>query len=653
MPSTEAKERSKLGGVLDEFLFEKRVERGDDGDLYDPGFLNILEFVEKFKLLPNGLWPVQRFILKLYYNIKLDDVLPDDPAERIVIPKTFHRDDFVEMTEVQYLRYLYDQGRCNIAEQDSHKRHELVLVLGRRSGKSMLSGIISAYETYKLLRRGDPQAYYGMVPGSEIRLFCIANDKDQASIVYGEMQGHVAQVDYFSSSMVNDTQTYMRFRTEADGRRFRKDERKGTLVSSFKSSIAKGLRGRGCICCILDEIAFFIDDGKSSARKVYKAMSPALKQFSPKDPKNRRRPLGPSDGRMICISSPDAKDGLFYELYEMALAKSKGAQNMLMIQAPTWEVNPTMDSSEYEVERAKDPRGFETEYGAKFSDRVRGWIEDENDLLSCCIEGLKPLVRGTPRESFFAGLDFALSNDGTVVALTHIKDGRIQLAYHETWRAGERWKDLNPHLEEPIVPYARSIHDQARLDIDEIVLWLTALSKRFYILNGVFDQYAGVIFEQKLHKAGLMQFETKRFSTAESSNLYSTTKMLMFADQLGIYDYPVPEVMNTELNQRRHSPHVHELLELQATSGGKNILIVEAPRIEGKHDDFSDALVRSCFLAADYTRQNPHVLEGRIASLRPVQRRIAGGGYFQFHRQRARLHGGTPKERRVPFRRMR
>jgi hypothetical protein len=653
MPSVEKPDRSLLTGAVDEIISKKRRQKHESSgatDAYDPGFLNILEFIDRFKLLPNGLYPVQRFILKMYYNIPLDDSLPSSPGDRIRIGKSFRKAGTVEVTEVEYLKYLFDNGRSNIAVQDFKPRRELILVLGRRSGKSMMSSIISAYELYKLIARGMPQAYYGMLPSAEIRVLCIANDKEQAEIVYGEIQNHVQHVDYFSSAVVKQTQSLMKFRTQGDAQRFKKDPNKGTISATFKSSIARGIRGRGCMACILDELAFFVDDGKSSAEQVYRAVNPSLKQFSPKDPKNRRQSIGPSDGRMICISSPDAKDGLFYKLYELSKTGSVASSQMLMIQAPTWEVNPTVDEADYEVERAKDPRGFETEYGAQFSDRVRGWIQNAQDLLDCCLPNLRPLVRGAPREPFFAGGDLAISGDGTCISLSHIVDGRIQLGYHETWCAGVPWEESNPHLQAPSTSYASTLASQKRLDVDEIVEWFYSLSRRFYILSGLLDQAFGVIFEQKLHKKGLTQFECRRFSTSDSSDAYQNAQMLMFMRQLGIYDYPVPEQgEDSILTTARHSPHISEMLELQAASGGKNVIIVTKPNIPGKKDDFSDSLVRSLSLASNYVKENPSVLElSKLSSSSVLPRRQVPPSPYSQQRMRARMHGPPPKERRIP-----
>jgi len=646
MPSTEKTQKSSLTGTIDAFLDKKRSTRVNiDGKAEgDTEFLNIIDFIERFKLLPEGLFPVQKFILKLYYSIPLSDELPENEKDQIRVTDRFGERILHTLTEVQYLRYLFDQGRCNIREQDLTKsRKELVLVLGRRAGKSTISALIAAYEIYKLLARGHPQAHYGIPSGSEIRILCVANDKEQASIVYGDMSGYVDEVDYFKSAISGKTQTFLKFQTDQD----KKKNKKASIVATFKSSIAKGLRGRGIMAVILDELAFFVDDGKSSAERVYKAIVPSISQFSPKDPKNRRRPLGPSDGRVISISSPDAREGFFYRLYQLSLTKGTESANMLMIQAPTWEVNPTLDRSYYEVEFHKDPKSFATEHGAEFSDRVRGWIEDHRDLLDCVIPDLRPLTRGNPREPFWAGVDFALVNDGTAIALTHIRGGKIELAYHEVWYAKKKWKDSNPQLEAPMTEYAMKLQDVPRLDLSELAEWFKVLSSRFFIIGGIFDQWAGHVFEQELHKRGLTQFEMRNFSASESSQVYQTAKMLMFSNKFALYDHPVPDSITSDTATKLHSPLISEMLELQATSGGKNITVVEAPKVAGKHDDMSDAVVRSIYLASEYVREHPGVLESSVihTSAPPVTQNY---GYRHFYRTRARLHGGLDKNRTVP-----
>ena len=639
MPSVERKEFSQLIDSIDDFLSNKRfvIEKNNE---YNPEFLSIIDFIDKFKLLPGGLFNSQRVIVKCYYNIPLDD-----KEKSINITDKFNTKILYRMTEIEYIKYLYDQGRCNIKDQDGNDRRELILAIGRRSGKTVLAAIFAAYELYKLIRRGFPQGYYGLPQGNEMVVLCVASDKDQAALVYNELSGFIEQVDYFKSTRANFTQTYIKFRTNHDRKIFG-NSGKSTIRTTFKSSIAKGLRGRGVICVILDEFAHFVDDGVTSAEKVYKAIVPSIGSFSPKDPKNRHIPLGPSDGRVISISSPDTREGFFYRLYQMSLENSPASKNMLMFQAPTWEINPTMSSNYYQIEYHKDPRTFFVEHGAEFSDRVRGWIENKKDLTDCIDLNMRPYLRGIPREYHFVGLDLGLVNDGTSVAISRIHDGCIELVYHEVWYAGKTWKESNPHLEVPLTSYARTLQDKDRLDLNAIAEWLSALSKQFYIHKGLFDQWSGIVFEQELHKHGLNQFEMRNFFSSDNSYMYQTFKMFMYNKQLRIYDYPLPEkVGDSDTHMVKHSSLISELLELQATSTGKNIVSVEAPNIQGKHDDQSDALARSILLASEYIKDNPNALIQN--SVTKIDRLVDPVYWSRDHYLRARnsLHGGSSRMR--------
>lgn len=640
MPSIERIFHSNLLDTVNTFLDEKRIESNQEEKAE---FLNIIDFIERFHLLPHGLFPAQKFIVKLYYNVPLDNT-----EKSIKITDKFNTKTLYEFTEIEYLRYLYDQGRCNIKEQDGKLRNELILCIGRRSGKSLMSSLYAAYENYKLLARGFPQGYYGISPTSEINTFCVANDKDQAAIVFNELKNHIEKIDFFRKSIFNNTQTFLRLQTEND--RVVYGGTKSSIRITFKSSVAKGLRGRGTILLILDELAFFVDEGTTSAEQVYRAIVPSTATFSPKDPKNKFIPLGPSDGRIISISSPNARSGFFYKLYLTSLENSIASQNMLMVQAPTWEINPTVSRNYYEVEYSKDPSRFWSEFGAQFSDRVRGWIEDSKDLVDCIDNNLRPLDRGVPRKPHFVGFDLALKDDGSAIAITHLNNGKIELAYHEVWQAGKKWAELNPHLKSPTTPYVNEMEFVSRLDLEQIVDWIVELSKKFYFHKGVCDQWAGMVFEQALHKKGLSQFDMRSFQKSGASLMYQTFKMLMYSDQIRLYDYPVPERLSSNEGEGvKHSPLIKELLELQMTHHEKNIITVEAPDVPGKHDDMSDALTRSVLLASEFLKENPDALllsNSNIISQLPQNQDFRS--YRQFYTQRAKLHGIGDRRRIVP-----
>ncbi|MFA6235073.1 MAG: hypothetical protein WC824_12945, partial [Bacteroidota bacterium] len=124
--------------------------------------VDIVEFCEAPWGLGMKLLPVQRIILKAHYGIALDDITTFQLRD-------WRGNKMRTYTEKSYLRMLFDDKRCNIPDViPGEERREMVLSVGRRSGKTFLAASIAAYETYKLLIKGCPQEYYGLLPTSSI-----------------------------------------------------------------------------------------------------------------------------------------------------------------------------------------------------------------------------------------------------------------------------------------------------------------------------------------------------------------------------------------------------------------------------------------------------------------------------------------------------
>ena len=116
----------------------------------------------------------------------------------------------------------------------------------------------------------------------------------------------------------------------------------------------------------------------------------------------------------------------------------QAADNILSVQAPTWEVNPTVPAQEFEKHYLKNPAVFFTEYGGEFTDRTRGWIEKEEDLLACVDPSLSAKRSAPARKPHFVGIDLALVGDGSAIAIGHIEeDGSIVLDLVDMIKAGE------------------------------------------------------------------------------------------------------------------------------------------------------------------------------------------------------------------------
>jgi hypothetical protein len=636
----------------------QKTKVGQGPDVRDPSALphifNILDYIYQDWGLKMKLFPVQKFIVKLYYGLELDEDIPENPHERIVITDMEKTRVLYTFSEQEYLHFLFNEGRCNVDNQDTMRR-ELALSIGRRGGKTLLSGIFASYEVYRLLNMNNPQAYYGFPEGNVIQILSIATRAEQSKLIFNEVNAHLSHCSYFQPYLVSSTTSDAKFQTPHDvelfGDRFRQDD--GKFVSqngryslriTFSSCIAKGLRGFSNIVVILDEVAHFTGEGSSSAEDVYEAVTPSMATFSRKDPTTRLPLIDPETGeeapvesRMIMISSPLGKSGKFYERFDQAFKGGNAAKNILAIQAPTWEVNPTIPAAYYAQKFHENPVSFMVEHGAEFNDQMRGWIERQEDLLACIDLGMRPKMMAPPRLPHQMGVDVGIVNDGTAVFITHPEEDKVVLDYHEVWYAGVDWREANPHLTEPVIAYARGLADVQVIEFEEIANWIEALSKRFFISSGLFDQWNGKPLEQHLHKRGLKQFQSEFFTRDVSSKMYQVVKSFMYDKKLALYDYPLPSAGN--VNNTKHSPFIAELFSLEANQLSKNITLVQKPKRSGAKDDMSDAYVRAAWQTIELVTNQKFTCSG--SSHRPYASTPIDATRYQSIR--ARHHGSSPR----------
>lgn len=606
--------------------------------------VDIITFVESDWGLGMTLYPVQRVILKATYGIELDD----DPSNRFTITD-WRRENPREFTEAEYLRYLHEEGRCNISEVvPGQERRHLILSIGRRSGKTLISSCVAAYETYKLINKGNPQSYYGLSPSSTIQLISVATGKDQASLLYNEVSGHFTKCEFFRRYTANHTMSYARFQTPFDIEQFgpyaENNSARASIKVTFHACNAKGLRGAGNVVVILDEVAHFVEQGGSSAEEVYQAVGPSIGTFTPKDEFGQpvEGPKTPSDGRMIMISSPLGKQGLFYKKFMQGMSGGKDSEHMLCVRAPTWEVNPTVSASVFQDAYAEDPKIFMTEWGGKFTDRTLGWLDDPQDLYDCVDPHLRPRSRGEARQSYFVGFDLGLVHDASAIAITHIdQENRIVLDFIGQMKAGEG-----------------EFVDKDRLEFEDVAAWIHLLSRRFRFYKGLFDQWGAIPLEQALAKKGLTMLEGKLFRDTEKSEIWQNLKSMIW-DRVGgkprlrffdITDQEKQRYLAREEEPPEHLEYIEQLKELQATYKSKYVVHVEAPQADGKHDDLADALARSVWLASQHLGKMKHIARSK-ANVDPNRPQVSAKVRRINHRKR--LLGGSDPKRQVPRKRRR
>jgi intein/homing endonuclease len=474
----------------------------------------------------------------------------------------------------------YDKNRVydlNVPDGESFTAN------GFTNHNSSITACIIAYEVYKLLNKYCPQEYYGIMPEDTIKVTCISTSRETASELFNKIVGHIERAEFFRKYRRKPTQQYVFLHTQRDLDKYG-DKGIASINIRVAPCSAKGLRGPGNIVVALDEMAFFFADDKSSNKDstkdrddgaIYKAATPSVAKF--------KRPDGTPEGKIICLSSPGPKSGKFFKEYERSFSENN--EDLFMMQAPTWEVDPGISSQFLKNTYNANPITFKSEYGAQFSDRLFGWIDDPDILRKNVIPGLKKKERGMTRVPHFMGIDLGLKKDGTAITIGHwmkeFVDGmqveKLEVDYYAVRYAQDENKDY--------------------FEPEEMVEWIASFANKFYIAKGLLDQYYDMTMEPKLHKMGLKQFEAKHFNDSLNSTIYQMMLSCFLSRTLRLPEGEETIIKGVRTND---SDLILELLSLQAQQKSKYVIKVEAPQREGEHDDLSDSLARMIYVAHEY-----------------------------------------------------
>lgn len=271
--------------------------------------MNILEFALRLGL---EISPVQTVVLKCLYGIPLDD--------RLTFPLVNLQGVTVSITEQEYLRKLYLEGRSNI-ERVSAPSRVAVLSLGRRSGKSILASLIAVFETYCKIRAGVKSP----TETQTVRVYDTKLDAMQAT-------GRILE-DYFNRDpvLLKHLVAPSKWRSVWIFR----DAHKNPVVNVGQdTSQANKVRGYGHnATMILSEMAYFKED---FVWEEYWGLH----------------------AKTIALSSPKW-DCAFHRLYTHK-------NTDLALSIPTWEMNPSVPLDFLRESLDRDPQVFRSEFGAEF-----------------------------------------------------------------------------------------------------------------------------------------------------------------------------------------------------------------------------------------------------------------------------------------------
>lgn len=559
--------------------------------------VDIVTFIEAQWGLNQPLYPVQKFILKSFYGMELDDKEKAIPVADETNTKVLAR-----FTEQEFMKYLIETGRTNLKEYvPGHPRRELILNIGRRGTKSSMTGFISSYELYRLCKMGNPQKHFGFPNGSEIGICTTAPSKDAAKTLFGTIKNYCLSCNYLKDKIVNRADEFFTLATDYD--------RENGLDPSIRlvcgGAASDNIRGHSNIVVIMDEAAFFKDSGENSGDDLYRALVPSILSFVHEDDGGTIH----SEGKVVLISSPRGKSGLFYKQY---LDSFSLTENTLMFNMYTAMINPRTDSSTLKDEKKRNPSMFNCEYGAKFSDTISSWI-DEQSLEKVIDQNLPINPRHGKRGiEYYMGIDYAGKTDGAAISIVHRENGKIVLDYSEVFYGSQSdaWIDGNKSYESA----DKRFSNYELIPLEGFADEIKRLSDDFPIKYGWFDQFNGYGLMEMLKDRNLYQFEARSLNAGLNMQMYQIVKELIHSELIRIPNHPIL---------------VPEMLSLEESKNGQRI-VVEAPNRMGCHDDITDSFVEACYACHTFTSSKNEGIQKSIG-IKTSELTQNSHGYHSYH----------------------
>jgi hypothetical protein len=395
--------------ALAEFFAEKQHIVLDEGK----PLVDILTFAESSTFLNLNLFPVQRFILKLLFNIPLDSNL----VKHIVLWDKFkEKVEWVFTSEVEFKQFLYDKGMLNSLEF-KYPIIECYLLMGRRGSKTTITSIIAAYILYLILSKYNPQEYFGIIEDSEISIVVASNTKENAGKQYREIRRMVYRCPFFkpfltreSVDKVGQTMWLRTSKVLATG--------DGGLLVVYVNAVSPSVRGGNNVLVIADEYAHYLDSEKSTKDKpldrlFYDAAMPSLSGF--------RTPEGEAFGRSYFITSPNGKRGRVWEV----VSTGHDSSDKLVLNMPAWWANELLSERYLRQMWRESEISFRQEYGAEIlSVSASTWVKRSEFFINSTCENLRAreFNLGHSLSKRYAALDLGLSNDGSAIAVCHHED---------------------------------------------------------------------------------------------------------------------------------------------------------------------------------------------------------------------------------------
>ena len=468
---------------------------------------------------------------------------------------------------------------------------------------SMLVSIIALYETYKTIEMKNPQAYFGNLnDGDTICILNVAVSERQATeAVFDKIRSMVLSSAYFKTKMSPGSMTNqsVRFCTERDNeinKRLAEEslpQRDGSIYLLSGHSNSDSLVGKNILVVIIDEMASMVgkDGSKMSDEELYTKLKHSGWTFG-------------QMAKIICISNPLTKDGKFFELYEQSFSDDR----ILMIQLPSYAVNPSLDRQELDAEKEAAQKAGEYEaYKMQIEARFSGGAADPfipSEFIDAAFQkgsSRRKSEVGNPNVLYYMHLDPANNSDNYALAMVHVEKDMYNL--------GPDNKPKEVVVVDHIHMWMPSVTGEP-VNITDVDQYVIKLFRRFKIVSVTYDMWESASSTQLLQRMGLPARITP-FNSSYKQTIYSTLRNLFFEQRIEFYQH---DGFNPELKQDTYSFSMEAMDQFKFLEKRFNAHSFSVSAAAGHYDDIPDCIAGASYIAL--TGQHGYVTLPRIKSLK-------------------------------------
>lgn len=428
----------------------------------------------------------------------------------------------LEMTDEERTLFTSLTGR----ETPPHAQvNECWLVVGRRGGKSFIVALIAVF----LACFRDYRPFLG--PGEKGVVMIIATDRKQSRVIMRYLTALLNAIPMLTSMIEKQDSECI--------------DLNNRVSIEITTASYRTIRGYTVVAALCDEIAFWrSEDSANPAEEILAALRPAMSTIP--------------GALLVGLGTPYKRSGPLYDAYKRHYGQDS---RVLVIQAPTTTMNPSVPESVIAHAVQLDPIAARAEYFAEFRSDVGSFLD--SDLIERAIEPGRRERAPLQSISYVAFTDpSGGSHDSFTLAIGHREGERVLL-------------DVCRGVKPPFSP-------------EQVVMEFAALLKSYRCSSVVGDRYSGAWVIEAFSKASIFY----RHSELTKSELYLESAPLFAQGCVDLLDAP---------------PLAIELMGLErrtARSGRDSV-----DHGPGAHDDFANSACGCLALLASQASQQAHEIE--------------------------------------------